>query len=84
MMDGVRPSPVAIGCEGQNSQQETEPVIGRSRPEKGAVPAIVLDDEESNQETGGRDCEEQGYPVRISEASQHEKPQEKERDGAVE
>jgi hypothetical protein len=83
-MDGVRPSPVAIGGEGQDSQQEAEHVIGGSGLKKRAVPTVMLDDEKSNQEPGGRNCEEQGHPIRVFEASQHEKPQDEEGNGAVE
>jgi hypothetical protein len=57
-MNGVHPSPVAIGGKSQDSQQEAKHVVGGSGLKERAMPTVMLNDKKSNQETGGRDCEE--------------------------
>ncbi len=84
MVDGVCLAPVRVGGERKNPQHEAKRVVGNPGSEEGAVATVVLDDEEPDQETGGRQREKQRDPVGILEAGQHEEPQEGEWNSAVE
>lgn len=55
--------PRRVGCQRQQAAREAEDIVCAASPEKRHVPAIVLDDEDTDQETGGQRCEREGDPV---------------------
>ena len=58
----VLPAPERIGRQGHQAAQAAENIIGPLRPEEGAVTAIVLDDEDPHEETGGEHRQRQRHP----------------------
>jgi hypothetical protein len=78
-MNGVTASPAVVWRQGQHADRPSEPVIGAAVPEKGAVPAIVLDHEQPHQEACRRNGEQQADPIAGAERRPHRKPEQGER-----
>ena len=59
VMDGVGAAPQVVRRHGDNADHAADPIIGKTMTEEGAVAAIVLDHEETQQKAGGRHREQQ-------------------------
>ena len=79
VVHGMGAPPVAVGREGQHPQHPAEPVVGAPPAEERAVPAVVLDHEQTHEEARRGHREHQAEPVGIAEAEQHREPQGHER-----
>ena len=66
--------PVTVGRQGQRTKNATGQIVGKPAAKEGAVTAIVLDDEDPNQETGGRYGKQQRYPITDIERCPHQHP----------
>lgn len=75
MVDGVGAPPIGIRGQRQDPDRPAERVIGPASPEQRAVAAVVLDHEEANEEAGRRHRQQQGQPVAVRQAEEHEQPQ---------
>src|SRR5436305_3766773 len=58
----VLPPPERIRRQGHQAAQTAENIIGPLRPEEGSVTAIVLNDEDPHEETGGEHRQRQRHP----------------------
>ena len=79
-MHGMGAPPKTIGRERQYADDPTGPIVCPAMPEKGPVAAIVLDHEESHQESRGWYGERKREPVAEIERRPHQKPERNERD----
>ncbi len=79
MMFGMRTAPIVVGREGQDTEQAAGPVINRAAGEEGAVAAVMLDDEEAQQEGRGRHDEHKARPEGEFEACPGTDPEQDER-----
>jgi hypothetical protein len=67
--------PVAVGGEGQHADGAAEPVVGGAAAQERAVAAVVLDHEQPHEQAGRGHGQEQGEPVGVLDAEQHQRPQ---------
>ena len=79
VVDGVGAPPVAVGREGHDPDRPAEPVVGAAPAEERAVPAVVLDHEQADEEARRRHRQQQGQPVAVAEAEPSREPQGRER-----
>ena len=79
MMDAVGVSPEIIGRQRQHADRATHPVVRRSMTKKRAVAAIVLDHEQADEKTRGRNRQQQIKPVAEMIRQPHRQPQQNER-----
>ena len=61
-MPVMRVAPEGIGREGQDADDSSEPVIGATASEIGAVTAIMLDGEELDEDAAGDGRKQKGEP----------------------
>src|SRR5437762_8098815 len=66
--------PVVVRRQGEHPEDRADDVRRARRPEERGVPAVVLDDEQANEEEGRGYGKEQGEPVADPEARVHECP----------
>jgi len=59
MMDGMAAPPEVIGRERQNADDPSDPIVRQAMPEEGTMATIVLDHEQPDQKSGGRNREQQ-------------------------
>ncbi len=62
MVIGMLPPPERIGREGEHAAKAAEQIVKAARPEERAVTAIVLHDENPDDETSGRQGQSQDKP----------------------
>ncbi len=62
VMDGMGAAPVVVWRQGDHGDGSADPIVEHLAGREGAVSAIVLDDEQADQEPGGRDREDQAPP----------------------
>jgi hypothetical protein len=62
-MTGMLTAPGGEGRQGKQAAEQAQRVIGTPRPEKRAMAAIVLDDEDPHQEPGCHHYQGQRDPV---------------------
>src|SRR5215813_12270853 len=74
VMDGVAAAPSIVGRQCQYADGATNPIICGAAAEKCAVPAIVLDHEQTDEEACGRNGQEQAQPITQAERSPDEQP----------
>ena len=79
-MHGMGTPPKTIGRERQYADDPTGPIICPAMPKKGPVAAIVLDHEESHQESRGWYGERKREPVAEIERRPHQHPERNEWD----
>ena len=79
VVDRVRPPPVVVRRQGEHPDRTSEHVVGAARPKERAVPAIVLNDEQADQEQGRGHREQQCDPIAVPERQPHAEPQQGER-----
>ena len=72
-------APEGIGGERQHADDAAQQVVRPARLERGAVAAIMLDDEQPHEESGGRQHEDQRRPDLMGEAE--EDPGQKRQEG---
>ena len=60
---GMLAPPIRVRRQRQDAAQPADRIIGGARGEEGAVPAIVLDDEDAHQQGAGRDREQQRHQI---------------------
>jgi hypothetical protein len=63
MMAAMLAAPLGVGGEGEQAAELTEQVVQPARTEKRAVAAIVLNDEDANEQARGRNSERGGQPI---------------------
>src|SRR3954451_22751648 len=63
MMHRMGMAPEIVRREGQDADDPPDPVIERAAAEERAVPAIMLDHEQADQERGGRNDEQKAEPI---------------------
>ena len=74
MMDGVIALPDGIGRHGQHPERAPNPVVRRALLEEGAMTAIVLDQEQSDEKQARRDCEQQSQDIAHVERQPRQHP----------
>ncbi len=74
VVDGVVAAPAIVGGESEQAGEDPHGIIGLSRFEKRAVPAVVEDDKGAHQETGCQYGERQGQQVGDAQAPNHDDP----------
>ena len=74
MVYGMVKVPAVIGSEGKASQYGAYDFVGMPGGEKGAVSAVMKDDEHPDHESRSRDCKSQGNPVRDIKGEVHKVP----------
>ena len=84
-MDGVGLLPVAVGKERDHAERRADHVVGLARGEERAVAAVVLDDEEPDEEARHRQGEQQRPAVvpAPEHRLRHEGPEQHERHRGV-
>ncbi len=75
MVDVVLPAPVAVGGEGQHPGEKAQNVIGAFRFEKGAVAAVMKNDEHTHQQQPRQRGDAERQPVGDGKAQPHEIPE---------
>lgn len=75
VVGGMRPAPIGVGNGAEQARQVADQIIHFPGLEKGLVAAIVLDDEDTDQEKGIDDSEAEGDPIRPIQAEVHQDPQ---------
>lgn len=73
-------SPVIIGCERQDTEDATGPVIQTSSTEERTMPTVVLQHEETQQKACGGDDQDEACPVSELQRDRRAGPQQNERD----
>ena len=81
MVQGMLVTPVAVRSEREDPEHATEPVVRLPAGEERAMPAIVLDHKQADQQPGSGHRQQQGEPVTQAEAEPHSHPQRQERHG---
>ena len=79
MVRGMAPLPAVIGCERQHAEGAADEIICSARPEKGAVTAVMLDDEKSDEKAGRRDRQQQREPIMFMRCPCHDGEEREER-----
>src|SRR5690606_14923297 len=74
MMLGMGSAPIVVGRHGQNADDAPRPIVGLPVREKGAMAAVMLDQEEPDKEAGGGNGEHQAPPEAISERGPGQSP----------
>ncbi len=81
MVEVVGVAPEIMRGEGKHTDDTAGPVIGAPRMEKRSVAAVMLDHEQSYQESRGRDGQHQGHrPVSGTDRQPHQHPDQRKRE----
>ena len=75
MMQGVATLPETVGCKGQNADEASRPVIGTPVAKERTMPAIVLDHEQPDQESGRGQRQHQSDPIAMSDQAGGKRPE---------
>ena len=79
MMERMGAPPIIIRGEREDADRAANPVIGASTAEQRSMAAIMLDHEETHEESGRRNCHEECQPVADIQKEEHEDPARHER-----
>ena len=79
VVDGMGAPPEIVRRQRQHADDAPDPVIGAPVPKESAVTAIMLDHEQTNKKTRGRNGQQQIKPVADVEREPHQQPKENER-----
>ena len=80
MMNGVVLAPAVVRRHRQDGESSPERIIGGFGFEERAVPAIVLQDEQPDEESRSGKCQGEDEQIRVSQAEPHQGPQHAKRD----
>ena len=75
-MNRMFPPPMIIGREGKQASDEAHDIIGRARLEKGAMAAVVKNDEHAHENPPRQDGQHQRQPIGDRKAAVHQVPKE--------
>jgi hypothetical protein len=80
MVFGMRPSPVVVGRERQDTDDAARPVVDSTARKERPMAAVVLDHEQPQQESGGGNDEDQAGPEAVMNRCPCGSPEQRERD----
>ena len=63
MVDGMAFAPKFVGDQGKDAADDPDAIVATARFEKGAMPAIMLDDKDAHQEASRRHRQQEGQPI---------------------
>src|SRR5262245_4686402 len=75
MMDGMASLPRMVGCQGENADHSTDPIIRQAISEESAVTAIMLDHEETYEKPCSGHRNNKSEPIAEAQGDPHEDPQ---------
>src|SRR5262245_47665699 len=75
MMDGMASLPRMVGCQGENADHSTDPIIRQAISEESSVTAIMLDHEETYEKPCSGHRNNKSEPIAEAQGDPHENPQ---------